>query len=97
MSLMRLNEVSLYELRLPVTISAKSLPKELDWFLLKPRAPLVLLLAGWELRMRSQKTPNLAVCVPMTFETVSLALGIHLSAYRPWLGPPASNPPGLKT
>ena len=33
----------------------------------------------------------------MTSVKVSLILGIHLSAYKPCEGPPASKPPGLKT
>ena len=42
--------------------------------------PFVALLAGWALRMYSKKIPAFKVCLPQTFETVSLKLGIHLSA-----------------
>src|SRR6266404_5814673 len=80
MSLMRLKDDSVYPLRLPVSRSAKSLPNVLELFLETFNCPFVLLFAGCEFRIRSQKTPNLAVCVPNTLETVSLALGIHLLA-----------------
>src|SRR6266481_1623531 len=59
--------------------------------------PLVLLFAGWAFRIHSQKKPNLRVWVLATLVTVSLKLGMYLLAYRPEEGPPASNPPGLKT
>ena len=60
--------------------------------------PLVLLFAGWALRIHSQKNAGLdGVRAPPPWSTVSLMLGMYLLAYRPAVGPPASKPPGLKT
>src|SRR6266849_10672484 len=90
---MRLKFVSLYEWRLPRTMSAYTLPTELELLLLKLNWPCVLELAGWALRMCSQNTPALSVCLPQIFETVSLTLGKYLLAYRPAVLPPTSKPP----
>src|SRR5205809_1053911 len=92
MSLIRLKDVSLYELRLPSNMSAYGLPTVLELPLLTFNWPCVELLAGWVFRICSQKTPALKVCVPQILETVSLRLGRYLSAYRP-LGPPTSKRP----
>ena len=42
--------------------------------------PLVELLRGSAFRIYSQKKPALTVCVPQTFDTVSLKLGMYLVA-----------------
>src|ERR1035438_2118996 len=80
-SLIRFLEDSVYPwLRLPVTRSAYSLPKLCELFDQTCNKPLVSSLAGWALRIHSQKKPPLMVCVPTTLVTVSLRLGMYLSA-----------------
>ena len=64
----------------PVTRSANKLPYVNAFEGPTVIKPFVSLLRGSALRMYSQKNPDLTVCVPQTFETVSLKLGMYLVA-----------------
>ncbi len=64
----------------PVTRSANWLPYVYAFDGPTVIKPFVSLLRGSAFRIYSQKNPALTVCVPQTFDTVSLKLGMYLVA-----------------